>query len=254
MISIRSVSKSFGKKPVLDGVDLEIGAGRIFGLLGPNGAGKTTLLNILSCQIDPNSGEALLDGLSILKEAPSIRAMIRAGAPGNGPLWKADGGREPGFHGGPARHGGNGPHASGGSPAGKGQAERECRPAGGALFLRHAAGAQYRYGAHPRPANHPAGRAHRGARPGGATRRLGSFQELAAQGRTLLLTTHIMHEAERYCDEVAFLHAGRVLAVGTPEEVGKEVMALTRAASKEAREEGRETLEDVFIELLGKDD
>ncbi len=254
MISIRSVSKSFGKNPVLDGVDLEIGAGRIFGLLGPNGAGKTTLLNILSCQIDPTSGEALLDGLSILKEAPSIRAMIGLVPQETALYGKLTVGENLTFMG--ALHGMAGTALT---RAAEALLEKVRLSESAGLRAEHCSSGMLQ------ALNITMGLIHdpriilldeptEGLDP--AVRRAvwGLFQELAAQGRTLLLTTHIMHEAERYCDEVAFLHAGRVLAVGTPEEVGKEVMALTRAASVEAREEGRETLDDVFIELLGKDD
>jgi ABC-type multidrug transport system ATPase subunit len=58
---MHAVSQSFGRRTVLDGIDLEIGAG-VFGLLGPNGAGKTTLLRTLATIIRPKSGTLSLLG------------------------------------------------------------------------------------------------------------------------------------------------------------------------------------------------
>ena len=57
MISARGLRKSFGETLVLDGVDLEIGAGTVFALVGPNGAGKTTIVHILSTLIRADAGE-----------------------------------------------------------------------------------------------------------------------------------------------------------------------------------------------------
>ena len=62
-VDIRSVSKSFGDVHALDGVSLAIAPGETLALLGHNGAGKTTLFRILLGFIEPNSGEALIDGL-----------------------------------------------------------------------------------------------------------------------------------------------------------------------------------------------
>jgi ABC-2 type transport system ATP-binding protein len=60
----------------LDGVNLEIPHGELFGLLGPNGAGKTTLIKILTTLLAPTSGKAEVDGLDVLTEAPRIRPRI----------------------------------------------------------------------------------------------------------------------------------------------------------------------------------
>jgi ABC-2 type transport system ATP-binding protein len=60
----------------LDGVDLQVEAGRIFALLGPNGAGKTTLMRILTTQIKPTSGEARVFGLDVLHAGAEIRKLV----------------------------------------------------------------------------------------------------------------------------------------------------------------------------------
>ncbi|MDY3014138.1 MAG: ABC transporter ATP-binding protein [Evtepia sp.] len=64
-IEIRSVSKTFGKTRALDRVSLTLEEGHIYGLLGNNGAGKTTLLSILTDRQRPDSGEILVDGMPV---------------------------------------------------------------------------------------------------------------------------------------------------------------------------------------------
>ena len=63
MIRIEDVHKSLGTVKALDGLSLEVPAGKVFGLIGPNGAGKTTTIRILTGLIRPDSGRVLLNGL-----------------------------------------------------------------------------------------------------------------------------------------------------------------------------------------------
>ncbi len=66
----------------LDNVDLEVNQGEIFGLLGPNGAGKTTLIKILTTLLSPSSGKAWVDGLDVESQAAEIRRRINMVAGG----------------------------------------------------------------------------------------------------------------------------------------------------------------------------
>lgn len=75
-ISVKNLQKSYGAVKALDGIDLEVPEAEIFGLLGPNGAGKTTLVRALTTLLKPDSGEALVLGLNVVKDAQKLRRLF----------------------------------------------------------------------------------------------------------------------------------------------------------------------------------
>ncbi len=236
MIVVDSLVKSYGKKRVLAGIDLEVGEGRIYGLLGPNGAGKTTLLKLLSCLLRPDSGDAFVGGLSIRREARSVRSSIGL-VPQEAAMYaKLSVGENLALMG--RLHG---------------MEAADCRERADRLLerlrLKDAAGTRAEHcSAGMRQAlNIAMGLVHRprvvlldepteGLDP--AVRRAAweLFQEMAGEGRTLLLTTHVMSEAEGYCDEVALLRSGEIRVVGPPREVRERLV-------------GEASLEEVFMDL-----
>jgi len=76
MIKIDSLNKSFGKIKALNNLNLDIKRGELLGIIGPNGAGKTTAIRIISCILKPDSGDILVDGMSIHQEQIKIKSMI----------------------------------------------------------------------------------------------------------------------------------------------------------------------------------
>ncbi|ASU58053.1 ATP-binding cassette domain-containing protein [Nocardiopsis dassonvillei] len=75
-ISAEGLHKSYGATRALDGLDLTVGAGTVFGLLGPNGAGKTTAVRVLATLLRPDSGQARVAGYDVLTQADRVRAEI----------------------------------------------------------------------------------------------------------------------------------------------------------------------------------
>jgi len=75
-ITVRGLTKSFGDKVVLDGIDLDIAQGTVFALLGPNGAGKTTMVHILSTLINADGGEVRIGGHDLARTPDAVRAVI----------------------------------------------------------------------------------------------------------------------------------------------------------------------------------
>ncbi|GAA1871722.1 daunorubicin resistance protein DrrA family ABC transporter ATP-binding protein [Asanoa iriomotensis] len=75
-IQVHGVSKSYGSQRVLDGIDLTVPAGTVFGLLGPNGAGKTTLVRILATLVRPDAGRASVMRHDVVSEAFEVRRKI----------------------------------------------------------------------------------------------------------------------------------------------------------------------------------
>ena len=237
MIEVDGLGKQFGAVRALDGVSFAAADGKITGLLGPNGAGKSTCLRILSTVLRPDRGRARVGGLDLATSPLEARRLL-------GVL----------------------PHTSGVYPQltarenieyyGRlhGLPEALIAQRADALIARLELGAV-------------AGRRAKGFSQGErtkvalaralvhdpqhvlldeptngldvmATRHLRDWlRELRAQGRCVLLSSHVMQEVEALADDLVIIAAGRVTLTGTPAELA-------------LRFPGR-TLEEIFVEVVG---
>lgn len=86
MIDVTDLTKSYGAVQALQDVSFHVDAGEIIGLLGPNGAGKTTVMKILTGYLQPDSGQASVDGLDVLHDTLEVQKRIGY-LPENAPLY-----------------------------------------------------------------------------------------------------------------------------------------------------------------------
>jgi len=76
IITARGLVKRYGEVTALDGLDLSVPEGSVYGLLGPNGAGKTTTVRILTTLLKPDAGSATVDGFDVVKKPNDVRRVI----------------------------------------------------------------------------------------------------------------------------------------------------------------------------------
>lgn len=74
MIEISGLSKEYSGEKVVDGLDLHVSKGELFGFLGPNGAGKTTAIRILTTLTKPSSGQVLINGLDVARDPANVKS------------------------------------------------------------------------------------------------------------------------------------------------------------------------------------
>jgi len=86
MIEVTNLSKSYGSTQALRGVSFRVESGEIIGLLGPNGAGKTTMMRVLTGFLQPDEGQATVDGLDVLTDTLEVQKRIGY-LPENAPLY-----------------------------------------------------------------------------------------------------------------------------------------------------------------------
>ncbi len=233
IIKVEALSKTFlsrerkkgagrKKKPVqaLKAVNLDVRDGEVFGLLGPNGAGKTTLIKILTTLLLPTSGTAWVNGYNITKEEDEVRASIGCMLMGDrGLYWKLTG-RENLDYFGALYH------------VPKADRTKKVEELVALLKLEdfidrtvetYSSGQRMIVAFAKSLVNDapilfldeptvtmdvPTAR---------ELRRI--VKEMNDAGKTILYTTHLMHEAEELCDRVAIIDHGEIIALGTPDEL-----------------------------------
>src|SRR5437867_11938233 len=204
----------------LKSVDLEVFDGEVFGILGPNGAGKTTLIKILTTLLIPTSGTAWVNGYNISKEEDEVRASIGCMLMGDrGLYWKLTG-RENLDYFGALYHVPKADRTK--------QIEHliallklddfidrtvETYSSGQRMIVAFAKSlvndAPILFLDEPTVTmNVPTAR---------ELRRI--VKDLNDKGKTILYTTHLMHEAEELCHRVAIIDHGEIIALGTPREL-----------------------------------
>jgi ABC-2 type transport system ATP-binding protein len=97
-IETAALVKVFGKTRAIDGLDLAVTAGGVYGFLGPNGAGKTTTIRVLATLLTPDAGSARVFGHDVVREADAVRRRVSL----TGQFASVD--EEVGRHAAPARH------------------------------------------------------------------------------------------------------------------------------------------------------
>ena len=238
-VTVRGLRKVFGNRVAVEGLDLAIRTGEVFGLLGPNGSGKTTTIRMLCGLMTPTAGSASVVGYDVVAQPEMVRRRIGYMSQRFGlydDLTVAENMR---FY--ASVYGLRGETRKRRIEeqlAELGLAERADQLAG-----TMSGGWKQRLALACATAHHPAmlflDEPTAGVDP--ASRRLlwQWIYGLARQGTTILVTTHYMDEAVR-CERLAFLSRGHLIAVGTVDQV------LTQFAQP--------TIEDVFIELQRRDE
>jgi ABC-2 type transport system ATP-binding protein len=238
LIDAKQLTKRFGDKLALDSVSFSVSAGEIFGFLGPNGAGKTTTIRILVGLLRPSSGRVVVAGYDMQHQPLQAKAVVGY-VPDEPNLYPKLTGRELlDFV---------------GELYGLDRARSE-RRSGELLKLFDLEAAaddtldSYSHGMRQKVAMASAfihdpkvlvlDEPTVGLDPKSARLAKDLLRQLADRGSAVFLSTHILEIAEHMCDRIGIIDGGRLIAVGTMDEL-------------RAKGDGRQSLEEIFLALTG---
>jgi ABC-2 type transport system ATP-binding protein len=218
-VQVVDLARSFGSFEAVRGISLEIPAGETFGLLGPNGAGKTTTLSMLSTLLEPTRGDVRVFGASVVDDPAEVRRRVGL-APQQISLYpKLTAQENLEFFG--RLHGRDG-------PALRERVDRLLELVGlaqrrGDLVHTFSGGMQRRLNLACSLIHEPRllllDEPTAGVDPQSREKLFEVIHEIASAGTTIIYTTHYIEEAERLCDRIGILDEGRIVAVGTLQEL-----------------------------------
>ena len=244
MIEARDLRKSYGDNVAVAGISFKVSPGEVYGMLGPNGAGKTTTVEIIEGLRDADSGDAFVNGVSVTDEPRKVKSMIGVQLQQASffdlltlheivelfaALYESDASADDLLD----RVGLLGKRTARSKELSGGQRQRLSIATAlvndpVAVFLDEPT-----TGLDPR-----------------ARRNVWEIVNgIRSSGKSLVMTTHSMEEAEALCDRVAIVDAGEIVAEGTPDALISE---LASRGVKSMKGDDDLTLEDVFIDLTGR--
>ena len=210
----------------VDGIDLHVGEGEVFGILGPNGAGKTTTMRMLATLLEPTRGEARVLGIDVRREPRRVRARLGCVLSGERSVyWKLTA-RENLEYFAALYHV---PRQDTARRIARALETVELADRADDYVERFSMGLRQRLvlarALLPDPPLLLLDEPTVGLDPQAARHMRERIQALRAEGRTVLLTTHYMEEADQLCDRIAIIDRGRIAALGTPLELKRRILA-----------------------------
>ena len=244
VIVVSDLRKRYGAVQAVDGVSFCVARGEVFAILGPNGSGKTTTVEIIEGMRAADSGTATVAGIDVAKDARAVKQIIGVQLQSSaffehlrlsellqmlGSIY--------GIRVDPA-------------PLLESVDLTDKRSAS---FRTLSGGQKQRFAIATALVNDPAviflDEPTTGLDPQARRRMWELALERKAEGRTIVLTTHYMEEAEILCDRVAVMDRGRIIALDSPAALIDDLLARGFQRDQEVRPA---TLEDVFLDLTGR--
>lgn len=246
MITLRSVYKTFGNIEAVKDVSFDIGKGEIFGILGPNGAGKSTIVNILNTLVRPERGDVIIDGVNIRNDGNAIK-LIMGVVPQEIALYEELSAYE------------NLMFWGGLYNIPKPELRAKAIETLGIVDLVNRKDDRIKTfsGGMKRRINIACSLLHNprilvldeptvGVDPQNRNHIFEVIERLNREGMTIIYTTHYMEEAERFCDRIAIIDTGRIVAQGTLQEL-KHISGVDKSEARGTN------LESIYLKLTGKE-
>lgn len=244
MIEVCDLKKRYGDKQAVDGVSFTVKKGEIFGILGPNGAGKTTTLEMMETLRSIDSGYVKIDGIDVAKDPQAVKYLI--GVQPQSPAFQdktkltevvemfaaaygekvdvMDFLRDVEL---------------------EEKANNYVEDLSGGQKQRLSITTALVHGPKVFFLDEPT----TGLDPQARRHLWDLIEEVRDKGISVIMTTHYMDEAEVLCDRIAVMDNGKIVAIDTPKNLIKQLLA--RGFKKDVHVE-QANLEDVFIDLTGK--
>lgn len=244
MIEVRGLTKRYGDKLAVNGIDFEVKKGEIFGILGPNGAGKTTTLEMMETLRPIDEGAVTINGVDVAKNPRKIKYMI--GVQPQSPSFQDKTKLTEIIREFAAAYGEK-------VDPMKFLRDVNLEDKANAFFENLSGGQKQRLSITTALVHGPKvfflDEPTTGLDPQARRNLWELIENVRDRGISVVMTTHYMDEAEVLCDRIAIMDEGKIIAVGTPKSLIKDLLG--RGFKKEQHVE-QANLEDVFIDLTGK--
>jgi ABC-2 type transport system ATP-binding protein len=221
MIQVRSVSKSYGNIEAVNNVSFNIEKGEIFGILGPNGAGKSTIVNILNTLVKPDKGDVIIDGANIKDDGETIK-LIMGVVPQEIALYEELSARENlmfwgGLYDIPKKKLTANVNRTLEIVDLVNRKDDRIKTFSGGMKRRINIACSLLHNPKILVLDEPTV----GVDPQNRNHIFEVIERLHNEGMTIIYTTHYMEEAERFCDKIAIIDVGRIIAFGNLKELRK---------------------------------